>query len=484
MIVTHIKTLATINVVLLLSLFSSDVSAQSSSGGVIYEDFKGLTRIPTGDGIDTGYRNRPYFVNPSLSGLMALESVSNAVVRNGRLNGLDWGQSNPQLCDFDNAGTMQPTAEACRRGIMGRIFYTVIKAPAAGNITLYVANDDDVRIDLSDNINLGNNYRAAVWNIPVGVVGSYTNSQNTYVRVGSFNAPEAGSCLLMRGVWANHGGRNYMRLSYTTPGSTTRQSFSSSSLISPTDSDRILEKCPTVALAMPTLQLNKKFPDGRNQASDQFILSANLDGNNLVSQTTSGAANDFSLSEVAIPVSGSNTTVSGLVIKEEAASGTSFDNYGPPQASCEIISSPTSSRVGELSFIGSSNNAWTLPEIRLAENVRCTITNTPARASLSLSKTSSVATATRLRTGEPVVYTLEARNPGPNHANGAVLRDPAVVGVSCTTLTCAATGGALCPQTSDVTVAALQGNGITIPTFPVNGNIRLTLTCAVTASGY
>ena len=65
-----------------------------------------------------------------------------------------------------------------------------------------------------------------------------------------------------------------------------------------------------------------------------------------------------------------------------------------------------------------------------------------------------------------------------------MLRDPAVAGVSCSTLTCAAAGGALCPQTSAVTVAALQGNGITIPTFPVNGSIRLTLTCAVSASGY
>ena len=166
--------------------------------------------------------------------------------------------------------------------------------------------------------------------------------------------------------------------------------------------------------------------------------------------------------------------------------GAVLANYSPT-ASCSktTATNPTPAAV-PLTTVSSSKTSysWSMAAPSSGDKLSCTITNTPPTANLSLSKTSSAAQGATLRTGAPVVYTLEARNPGPNHANGAVLRDPAVAGVSCSSVTCAASAGAACPQTSQVNVAALQGNGITIATFPRNGVIRLTLTCAVTATGY
>ena len=69
-------------------------------------------------------------------------------------------------------------------------------------------------------------------------------------------------------------------------------------------------------------------------------------------------------------------------------------------------------------------------------------------------------------------------NAGPQAANGAVLRDPAPTGMTCSAVSCAgATSGAVCPA---VSVAALQSPaGVTINTLPSGSSLTFTLTCAI-----
>lgn len=132
---------------------------------------------------------------------------------------------------------------------------------------------------------------------------------------------------------------------------------------------------------------------------------------------------------------------------------------------------------------GLSGSAYTIPGSLIdssAENFVCTFTNTPT-VDLRIDKT---AAPTALRSGETVTYTMTIGNDGPGPGDGAVVRDPAVAGVDCSTgtLTCGGeSGGAVCPASP--TVADLQGSGVTIAVFPAGGSMQLTLTCTVTASG-
>src|SRR5439155_1196499 len=74
-------------------------------------------------------------------------------------------------------------------------------------------------------------------------------------------------------------------------------------------------------------------------------------------------------------------------------------------------------------------------------------------------------------------------NAGPSSANNAVFTDPAVTGLSATSVTCgSATGSAACPTPGNTTVALMQGAGIVIPTLPSGGSVTFTLTESVTAT--
>lgn len=98
-------------------------------------------------------------------------------------------------------------------------------------------------------------------------------------------------------------------------------------------------------------------------------------------------------------------------------------------------------------------------------------------ADLTMSKTDGVAAVSA---GGTTSYTIVVANAGPSDAGGAVVTDPMVAGLSKTTLTCVAAGGAVCPAT--LTVAALEGAGLTIPTLPSGASITLTVAASVTAT--
>ncbi len=84
-------------------------------------------------------------------------------------------------------------------------------------------------------------------------------------------------------------------------------------------------------------------------------------------------------------------------------------------------------------------------------------------------------------------YSIVVTNNGIASANGAVIRDPAPVGLTGCTLgtpACAASNGAVCPATGagagQLSVANLQsGGGVVIPTLPNTGALTFLVSCTV-----
>src|SRR4029079_14584090 len=92
-----------------------------------------------------------------------------------------------------------------------------------------------------------------------------------------------------------------------------------------------------------------------------------------------------------------------------------------------------------------------------------------------------VASASSVPPNSAVSFTITVGNPGPGSANGSIFTDPAVAGFTASGVSCTgATGGAACPVV--VTLAALQGAGITIATFPAGGSLTFTLDGTFTLS--
>jgi uncharacterized repeat protein (TIGR01451 family) len=110
---------------------------------------------------------------------------------------------------------------------------------------------------------------------------------------------------------------------------------------------------------------------------------------------------------------------------------------------------------------------------------------------------------TQITPGDTATYTIAINNNtgvtlSTANANAAVFKDPAVTNLAVSSVTCAVTTGtATCPAAGSVTVAAMQGAGITIPsmsngsvvTFTVNAQLNnnptgtLTNTATVTSNG-
>ncbi|MGN0860109.1 MAG: hypothetical protein ACI4NW_13190 [Stenotrophomonas sp.] len=452
-----------VSVLLGLMVLPGTASAQS---GVVFEDYAGRNYVPANPPATT-------FNNPDINSLLALHASGSGVVRSGTEAGLDWPQTAPRLCVWPDTAVGGNTAlsrASCGLHAMGRMSYTVVRMPVAGNIGFYIAHDDNARVDLSTQYQLGTGYRGASWNLPVGALTDYTTDSNTFSRIGSVTSPGVGSCLLLRVAWANTGGRNYMRLGYRTVTGTTTQFFATQDLINPTDSATIAQRCIGAVQAAPTVQLNKVIQDGRAQAADQFRLSLKLDDVVVQVANTTGTNASLAMPKTTV-AAGSN----GVTIEETAVSGALAPYV--VSASCSNVSGGTALALTQVGT--AANPRWRLPPLAAGQEVTCTITNRAAASSLALSKSSTPASP--WRTGQAVTYTLTARNNGPDAANGAVIRDPAVAGLSCSSVNCQASGSAQCPASP--TVSQLQGTGLVLPAFPANGQVVLSLACTVTATG-
>ena len=114
-----------------------------------------------------------------------------------------------------------------------------------------------------------------------------------------------------------------------------------------------------------------------------------------------------------------------------------------------------------------------------ANNTAQATVTIPISTSLGITKTNNVST---LMAGQTTSYTVTAFNDGPGAADGSIVRDPVSPGLSCTSVTCTASGGAICP-TAPISIAALQGAGLSLDTFPASSNLVFAVICGVTATG-
>ncbi len=115
-------------------------------------------------------------------------------------------------------------------------------------------------------------------------------------------------------------------------------------------------------------------------------------------------------------------------------------------------------------------------------NNTVTVTSTvgPA-ATLTVAKTNAVGTLTA---GQTTSYVVTVTNSGPGNATNTVVTDPPVTGLSCTTVTCSvASGSAVCPVPPALSIANLQGSGVTVASFPANSSLNFQVGCTVTATG-
>jgi uncharacterized repeat protein (TIGR01451 family) len=242
--------------------------------------------------------------------------------------------------------------------------------------------------------------------------------------------------------------------------------------VTPAANDQIV--CAITNTARPILRLGKELPEGRLQAADQFALAiAGTGAGAGASVTTTGATN----APTQVAIVGPATAGASYTFSEAGAGGASLADYTTTY-SC------TNARSGGSAPSGTAASFVFAPVA--GDQLTCIFRNVRiARADLVITKAASPTTVV---SGSVVTYTVTANNPGPSAANGTVIRDTPSAGLNCAdpapTAACAASGGAICPGAT-VPVASLTGTpGVAIPTFPVGGQIVLTLQCRVTASGF
>jgi uncharacterized repeat protein (TIGR01451 family) len=97
-------------------------------------------------------------------------------------------------------------------------------------------------------------------------------------------------------------------------------------------------------------------------------------------------------------------------------------------------------------------------------------------ADLSVTKTNSVSA---VNAGGTTSYSIVVSNAGPSMADAAVFQDAAATGLTKTSVSCVAAGGAVCPTTP--TVAQIEA-GLAIPTLPSGGSVTFTVGANVTAT--
>jgi uncharacterized repeat protein (TIGR01451 family) len=118
-----------------------------------------------------------------------------------------------------------------------------------------------------------------------------------------------------------------------------------------------------------------------------------------------------------------------------------------------------------------------------------------AAVNVTITKTNGITSPTALIAGQTINYTVTVANIGGTASvdlvNG-VLRDPAAPGLACTAVSCVVPAGSTsqCPAPAAVTLANLQGAGITIPLLrtgtvgpPPPNRLEFIVTCGVTATG-
>lgn len=346
---------------------------------VVWEDYQGTNETlgtSNQDKPGPSYNNNGTNRMPELRALAA--DIANAT-RTGTSATIDYDRNQPTLCNpsnsadgsYDAAGT----GAACQADAQGRAFYALVKFPQAGNYSFSLAHDDEVDVDLSSDY-ANTAYRNASYDIPIGSVSSFTAGDTTYETIsGTFNAPSANACVLLRMYWNNFGGRHFLRLRWTKPNFVT-EIVPSSQLLDPGLAASSIGCTGALSGSGNSIQVKKTIAaSGRAGAADQFAITLvdSTDSSTVASAQTGGTA--LQASTGAAPVS----TFRTYLISEHIASGSAYTlGAYTPTIACTRDGSPFTPS-------GSAPN-WSVATGFFSQTVVCTITNTRKSASLQLRK--------------------------------------------------------------------------------------------------
>jgi uncharacterized repeat protein (TIGR01451 family) len=196
----------------------------------------------------------------------------------------------------------------------------------------------------------------------------------------------------------------------------------------------------------------------------------------------------YTNTNLSLPATAIVTTTAGTPVSSTASTIVAFGNavgltetpilgWTLTAASCTDSNGAVSGNTGTIGALAGTTLTIPAANAKAGANLICTFTN-QAGADLGVTKNNSVST---LVAGSTTSYQLVVSNAGPGNAGGAVLGDPVTTGLSVTNVSCAAAGGGVCPGL--LTVAALQGAGLVIPTLPPGATVTFTVTATVTATG-
>lgn len=225
---------------------------------------------------------------------------------------------------------------------------------------------------------------------------------------------------------------------------------------------------------LPILRLQKALPGGRFAPADQFALTIAGSGGPASVVTTGGGTTATGVATLAAGAVGASYTFS-----ETAAGGANLGNY--------LITWSCANALAGGQAPSGNGSSFSLTAVA-GDDITCTFANQRRpQADVSLTKTNTPGAGANDQPGDTLIsgtittYALVVSNAGPDAADGSVLRDPAVAGLTCTTASCTATGGASCPaETGAALAAALQSPaGATIPVLPAGATVTVSLTCTV-----
>ena len=179
---------------------------------------------------------------------------------------------------------------------------------------------------------------------------------------------------------------------------------------------------------------------------------------------------------------GSCVTTTSVATGQTTIKGT-YTAASPGATCIVLVTVRGSSTVAASTSLVNSVTLGGVGDSSLANNTDTVSTQINPAANLSIFKTNNVTTVTA---STSTSYTITVVNSGPAAATNAMVTDPAVTGLSCSTVSCPASslqGGAACPTVAQTSIINLQGVGIPVPTFPANSTVQFVVGCTVTATG-
>ncbi|SDB88148.1 hypothetical protein SAMN05421749_101659 [Acinetobacter marinus] len=201
--------------------------------------------------------------------------------------------------------------------------------------------------------------------------------------------------------------------------------------------------------------------------------------NHSASVTTTGGTNNPTFNSTATSAGNNATTGTAVTVyagdvvtlpAETFAGGASASNYTATVACAG----------GSMLASGATGRTLTISNNTTATECTYTNTNNVKLTDLSITKTDNVDS---VYNDTDTTYTIVVTNAGPNAADGAIFKDPVATGLTKSTITCSATGGAVCPTTANLTIANIESsNGLAIPTLPNGGVVTFTVKANVTAT--